>query len=106
MSNEHKEIEERLDKIEKCLYQDGPEFQVLLEDLHKIVRGDPAKKELGLETIVYGSKELGVESIRDTLNRVAKTHDRVLWLLGILGIGTISTAVGWLLFLINKGPVP
>ena len=79
------------------------EMQETVKSLNSLVFGDPRKGELGLATIINGSKALGVEPLRKTLSRVALTHDRFVWLAGIFGITTITGLIGLILFLLNRG---
>ena len=90
------------EELQRCL----SDLNKVVGDLEKVVYGERAVGKLGLEIIIYGSDELGVEPMRDTLNRIATAYDRIVWLLGILGISTLAGLVGWALFLFNRTPVP
>ena len=79
------------------------EMQETVKSLNSLVFGNPRRGELGLATIINGSKELGVEPLRKTLTRVALTHDRFVWLAGIFGVTTITGLIGVILFLLNRG---
>jgi hypothetical protein len=82
------------------------EMQETVENLNMLVFGNPQLGELGLAIIINGSEELGVEPLRKTLSRVAITHDRFVWLAGILGVTSITGLIGWVLFLLNRGGLP
>jgi len=91
-------------ELDRCFQTS--EYRDTINQLDKVVRGDPTTNTLGLSTIIYGSKALGVEPIRDTLNRVALAHDRWRWLAGVLGISTIGSLIAWIAFLLSRGPLP
>ena len=82
------------------------EIEETVHSLNNLVFGNPRKGELGLAVIINGSKELGVEPLRKTLSRVALTHDRFVWLMGILGVTTITGLIALVLWLLNRGGMP
>lgn len=110
-----KSVEEMQQHMDKMLSSDSlntlmknglTEVLETVNSLNTLVFGNPRKGELGLAVIINGSKELGVEPLRSTLSRVALTHDRFIWLAGILGITTITGLISFILWLLNRGGVP
>ena len=98
------ETNEHVRDLENCFHT--TRYREVIDRLDVLVCGDSTKGQLGLETIVNGSEALGVEPMRKTLGRVATSHDRWIWLAGIMGVGTIGSLIAWIAFFLSRGPMP
>lgn len=101
------DISERLDSKEIR------EALELVAELNGFISGNRRTGTLGLKSIVYGSKALGVKPIRETMEDFAKdlgivmtTHARMKWIIGILSLTSVSGVIGWVLFLRELAGAP
>jgi len=78
------------------------EMQRLRTDVDKL-KGDVYGKNgsMGLLTIINGSAELGVESLRTILNRINVSYDRLKWLIGLVGVPTLFGLISWLISILR-----
>lgn len=73
------------------------DLQTSVDKLSIIVNGDEHDQDNpGLRVIVLGSARLGVRPLREVMNELAKTDDRLRWLWGIIGVIVIALAITWL----------
>lgn len=80
-------IEKRLTEIEETLARDGyTEMKRKLEEIRVLVEGNP---------------KLEVKSLRELVNEMYTTYDRLKWMVGVIGITTLSALIGLIATLVK-----
>lgn len=101
-------LQKRLQELERIVdEQQGGlvEAQKIRRELDQIAKhlyGDSSTGTLGLVTIVHGSSDLGVESLRAILNRINTSYDRLRWLIGIIGLPSIVAVITWIISIVKS----
>ena len=71
-----------------------------VESLQKTSLSKEEKKQFDtMSQLLFGDQNLGIKSMRDMVNEMYRNWDRAKWFLGVVGITSIGSLVGFILLI-------